>query len=221
MKAMTKRQLTGVFVLALLMLARCVSAAQEEPMKVKGGHQLGETAEQFFAEGDEKQVLSACSARDFKKLNKTVQHHARQYCDDIAETRKQAIDGMRKDYHSGDLTEVRKDTFTFDGGHLVKVELVYSIPSAEFNYRGLSFAEIFGGVKQAYGPPTSESTKPVQDSYGVPYVTHREVWIAAHSAILITEQPGSGGSTTLAAFTREEYEHSMAGGEPKPANPLQ
>ena len=49
----------GLLTLAVLSVASGVSS-QELPMKVKGGHQLGETAEQFFAEGREKDVLSAC-----------------------------------------------------------------------------------------------------------------------------------------------------------------
>ena len=73
---------------------------------------------------------------------------------------------------------MRTDTFTFDGGHLVKVELLYSAPSAEFNYRGHAFEEILAGARQAYGPPTTETTEPTQDIYGVPYVAHRELWVA-------------------------------------------
>jgi hypothetical protein len=133
-----------------------------------------------------------------------------------------AISGKRAEYQSGgDSTERRTDTFTFDGGHLVKVELLYSAPSAEFNYSGHSFEEIFVGIKQAYGPPTSEGTKPERDAYGVDYIAHRELWVAPHAAILITEKPGPGGSTTLVAFTRAEYDRTMAAGVPKPANPLE
>jgi hypothetical protein len=114
------------------------------------------------------------------------------------------------------------DTFTFDGGHLVKVELIiYSVPSAESNYHGQSFKELFEGLKQAYGAPTSETTKSIQDTYGAPYVAHRELWVAPHAAVLITEQPGPGGSTTVAAFTRAEYDRTIAIGPPKARNPLE
>jgi hypothetical protein len=195
---------------------------QEQLMKVKGGHRLEETAEQFFAEGQEKETLSACATGNFKSVNKSIRRQVRKACDDLAETRQLAMGGKRETYQSGgDLTEMRKDTFTFDGGHLVKVELVYSIPSAEFNYRGHSFQEIYAGAKQAYGPPTSENTKPTQDLYGVPYLAHRALWIAPPAAILITEQPGPGGSTSLVAFTRTEYERTVAASAPKSANPLE
>src|SRR6202035_5446467 len=124
--------------------------------------------------------------------------------------RQQAISGRRAEYKgSGDLSEMRMDTFTFDGGHLVKVELVFSAPSAEVNYRGQSFEKIFAGVQQAYGPLTSENTEPVRDAYGVQYLAHRELWVAPHAVILITEQPGPGGSTTLVSFTRAEYDRTM------------
>jgi hypothetical protein len=216
-----RKEIIGLFTLAVLALATGVPA-QDQPMKMKGGHQLGETAEQFFAEGQEKEALGACATGDFKGLDKTIRRQVKKDCDKLAETRQLTMDGKREDYQSGgDPSEMRKDTFTFDGGHLVKVELLYSIPSAEFNYRGLSFEKIFAGVKQAYGPPTSESTTPVQDTYGVPYPAHRELWVAPHAAILITEKPGPGGSTTLVAFTRAEYDRTMAAGPPKPANPLE
>ena len=210
----------GSPILAVLLFASCVFA-QEEGLKVKGGHQLGETAEQFFAEGHEKEALSACATGDFKSLNKPDRRLAKQYCAELAGERQQMMSGKRGEYESGDPSELRVDTFTFDGGHLVKVELLFSAPSAEFNYRGQTFGEIFAGIKQAYGPPTSESTASVQDAYGVKYVAHRELWIAPRSAILITEKPGPGGSTTLVAFTRAEYDHTMTETAPKPANPLE
>jgi hypothetical protein len=199
-----------------------VVAAQEEHMKVKGGHQLGETAEQFFTEGQEKDSLSACAGGNFKSLDKLIKREAKKYCDDLANTRRLAMDGKREEYQSeGDASELRKDTFTFDGGHLVKVELLYSAPTAEFNYRGQTFEKILAGVKLAYGPPTNESTKPVQDTYGVPYLAHRELWVASQTAILVTDKPGPRGSTTLVAFTRTEYDRMIAAGPPKPVNPLE
>ena len=202
-----RKEIIGLLILAVLALATGVPA-QEQLMKVKGGHELGETAEQFFAEGQEKEALSACAAGDFKSLDKSIRRQVKRDCDELANTRQLAMGGKRGEYRSGgDPSEMRTDTFTFDGGHLVKVELLYSLPSAEFNYRGHSFEEIFAGAKQVYGLPTSESTKPTQDPYGVPYVAHRELWVAPRAVILITEQPGPGGSTTLVAFTREEYDH--------------
>ena len=211
----------GLLTLAVLSLPGGV-LAQDLPMKVKGGHQLGETAEQFFAEGHEKEVLGACAAGDFKSVKGSNKREAKKYCGDLAETRRLAMSGKRGEYQSGgDPSELRTDTFTFDGGHLVKVELLYSAPSAESNYSGHSFEELLAGLKQAYGPPTSESTKPIQDVYGVQYVGHRELWLASHAVILITEQPGPRGSTTLAAFTRTEYDLTMEAGVPKPANPLE
>jgi hypothetical protein len=216
-----RMEIIGLLILAVLTLASGVPA-QEQPMKVKGGHELGEPAEQFFAEGQEKELRSECVAGDFKNVNKLIKRQAKKYCDELATTRRLAMSGEHEEYQSyGDPSEMRQDTFTFDGGHLVRAELLYAAPSAEFNYRGQSFEKIFAGVKQSYGPPTSESTKQVQDMYGVPYLAHRELWMAPQTAILITEQPGPGGSTTLVAFARAEYDHAVAAGEPKPINPLE
>jgi hypothetical protein len=196
--------------------------AQETPLKVKGGHELGETAELFFAEGQEKLALSECAAKDFKRVDKSDKRLAKQLCAELADARQQAISGKRCDYQSGgDPDEMRTDTFTFDHDRLVKVELLYALPSAEYNYRGLTFDKIFAGIKEAYGPPTSETTTPAKSVYGADYVAHRDLWLSPHNVILINEKPGPGGSTTLSAFTRNEYDRTMKAGEPKPANPLE
>jgi hypothetical protein len=216
-----RRQMIPLIALAAVSLAGSVPA-QEQMMKVKGGHELGEAAEQFFAEGHEKDVLSACATENFKGVNKPNKRALKSYCAELTEARQQAMSGKRSEYKDdGDLTEMRTDTFTFDGGHLVKVELLFSAPSAEVNYRGQSFEQIFAGIKQAYGPPTSEHTESVVDAHGVQYLAHRELWEAPKAVILIIERPGSGGSTTLTAFTRAEYDRTMEAGVPKIANPLQ
>jgi hypothetical protein len=216
-----RKEMIGMLTLAALLAASGVRA-QELPMKVKGGHELGETAEQFFAEGHEKEVLSACASGDFKSLKKTTKRLARQYCSDLTDTREQAAGGKRVEYKpAGDPTEYRTDTFTFDGGHLVKVELIYAAPSPEANYKGKSFADIFAGVKEAYGPATGESAEPTQSVYGQQYIAHREIWLAPHAAVVIIEKPGEDGSTTLIACTRAEYDRALAPGAAKPANPIQ
>lgn len=190
-----------------------------KPIKVKGGHELGETAEQFFAEGHEKEALAACAVGDFKSVNKSSRRQLKQYCAGIADDRRQAVSGKRYEYKTGgDPSEFRVDTFTFDGGRLVKVELIFSAPSAQVNYRGQRFEEIFAGIKQAYGPPTNESTTPVKNTYGVESVAHHETWLMPGGAILINERPGEDGATTLLALTRAEYDRTVA---PKAANPLQ
>ena len=53
------------------------------------------------------------------------------------------------------------------------------------------------------------------------YVAHRETWLTSHATILIDERPGPGGTTTLLALTRAEYDRTMPAGAPKTANPLQ
>ncbi len=196
-------------------------AANDQPIKVKGGHEVGESAGQFFAEGYEKQALAACATGDFKSVNKSSRRQLKQYCAELDGDRRQAMSGARSEYKTGgDPSEFRTDTFTFDGGHLVKVELIYSAPSAQVNYRGQRFDEIFAGVQQAYGPPTSETISVVKNTYGVEYVAHRETWILPQGAILITEKPGEDGSTTLVALTRAEYDR-LAAAPAKVPNPLQ
>ena len=216
-----RKGIIGLLAIAALSVSSG-AGAQDLPMKVKGGHELGETAEQFFAEGQEKEMLGACASGDFKSLKKSTKRLAKQYCSDLTDTREQAAGGKRVEYKpAGDPAEFRTDTFTFDGGHLVKVELIYAAPSPEANYRGKSFADIFAGVKEAYGPPTSESAEPTQSVYGQQYIAHGEIWLAPHAAVVIIEKPGEDGATTLIACTRAEYDRALAPGAAKPANPIQ
>ena len=207
--------------LANLFLA-CTALAQTLPMKVKGGHLLGETAEQFFGEGREKELFTACAAKDYKSVTEVDKRLAKNYCIELAKAREEATGGKRCAYQTaGDSTELRTDTFTFADGHLVTVQLIYAVPSAEFNNRGQAFAQIFETIKHAYGPPTEEHTIPARDAYGVQYVAHRELWASPDAAILIAETPGPGGSTTVTAYTRAEYDRMKAASTSKAANPLE
>jgi hypothetical protein len=199
--------------------------SQEQVLKVKGGHELGESAEQFFAEGHEKEALDACATVKSRRVDKGSRRVLQQYCSQLTGIRQQAISGQRTEYQDdGDSTEMRTDTFTFDQDRLVKVELLFAAPSAGTNYRGETFAYIFAGMKQAYGPPTSEHTEQVQDTYGVPFLAHRELWESPQAVMLITEQaprqPENNGSTRLTAFTRAEYDHTMKSGVPRIPNPI-
>jgi hypothetical protein len=214
-----RREMIGV-ALALLSLASA-APAQDQPIRLKGGHVLGESAEQFFGEGYEKAAFSACQAGDFKSLNLPSKRKLKDYCMGLVDARQQATSGKRSEYKgSGDVSELRDDTFTFDDGRLVKAELRFSAPSAEFSYRGQSFEKLFAETKQSYGPPTSETSEPIQDTYGARYIAHREVWLTPQTAILITEKAGPGGSTTLAALKRAEYDRAVADAA-KAVNPLQ
>lgn len=208
-------------VAACILLFSCHATAQEKaqdhPLEVKGGHVLGESAEQFFSEGHEQAAATACETKDYKSLNLPNKRRLKDYCQTLDEARDEAESGKRSDYKGdGDTSELREDTYTFDGARLVKVELVFMAPSAESNYQGQPFEKILEGTRQAYGPPTSESAERVQDTYGAPYLAHRDVWLISHSAIVLTEKPGQDGKTTLDAFTRTEYDKIMAAQTPNP-----
>lgn len=213
-----RNELIGVALAALSFASGVL--AQEQPMKVKGGHQMGETAEQFFAEGREGAALAMCATADFKKL-KSNKKLAKQYCAELADARQHATGGARCEYHGGDEQEHFTSKFTFDGEHLVRVDLLFSAPSAEFNYSGHSFGEIFAAAKATYGAPTDETTEPFLNPYGVKFIAHRELWVGEHNVLLIIEQPGENGWTSAVSFTRAEYDRTMVGFAPKPANPLQ
>jgi hypothetical protein len=220
---LTGTRISVIVIAGVLFLATGV-LPQEQMLRVKG-HQLGESAELFFAEGHEKEALGACATGSFKSIDKPSRRVLKQYCSQLTDARARATSGKRTEYKGdGDPTELRTDTFTFDQDHLVKVELVFATPTAEENYRGQTFAQIFAGMKQAYGPPKREDTRQVQDAFGVEYVAHRELWESPEAVILITEQiarrPGDSGSTVLSAFTRAEYDHTMTSGAQQTPNPL-
>src|ERR1700684_1392100 len=90
-----KRELVGLFLIAGLAGG---ARAQDLPMKVKGGHELGETAEQFFGEGSEKAALDACAAGNFKSLKKATKRLAKEYCAELTATRDKATSGKHTEY---------------------------------------------------------------------------------------------------------------------------
>jgi hypothetical protein len=218
---------TILCVVACLIL--CSSAfAQEQPRALRGGgHLLGETAKQFFSEGFAGDMQRACAAKDWKtmsQLSKSVGHasksSAKDYCARETLAEQQASSGKRLEYNGhGDEETMRTDTFTFDGGHLVKMDMVYdgSVRNIE-GYRPKSFSELFDGLREAYGPPSKSYSQPVLNVYGVKYDAHRALWLGKQDAISIIEQPGEDGRTEIIAQTLAEYNRSAQA--PKTANPL-
>ena len=115
---------------------------------------------------------------------------------------------------------VRVDTLTLDGGHSVKIDMVYTAPIARFEgYHPKSFRELFAGLQEAYGPPARIYTEPVLDAYGVKYEAHRAIWMGKNDVIDIVERPGANGRTEIVAATLAEYNRVQKA--PKTANPLQ
>lgn len=125
---------------------------------------------QFFSEGFVGGMLRACQRKDWKsldQLSKNVGHasktNAKDYCAKEKLAKQQATSGTRLEHDGhGDEETMRADTFTFDGGHLVKIEMVYVAPSANIEaYRPKFFSELFAGLRQAYGPPSKSYSEPV------------------------------------------------------------
>jgi hypothetical protein len=206
----------------------CASAsAQEQPRVLRGGgHLLGETAEQFFSEGFVGDMQRACQARNwrtvsqlFKNADPESKFNARDYCAKEKVAKQQATSGTRLEYSGpGDEETLRADMFTFDGGHLVKIDMVYNA-SLE-GYSPKSFGELFAGLREAYGPPSkSYSESVVLPPYGIKYDAHRALWMGNQDVISIIEQPGHNVRTEIVAETLAEY--NRAAQAPKTANPLQ
>jgi hypothetical protein len=208
----------------------CASVpSQEQPRQLKaGGHLLGETAEQFFSEAHAGDVLRACQAEDWKSvshLSKNADHSSKNNAKDICAiheaAKQQATTGARLEYKgSGDMDTRRADTFTFDGHHLVRINMVYSVPIADIQgYHPKSFEELFAGLQEAYGTPTKTYTEPVLSDYGVRRDARRAIWVGDKDVISIIEKPGAEGWTEIIAVTLEEYHRASQA--PKTANPLQ
>jgi hypothetical protein len=218
---------TVLLIAGYLMLCSSV-LPQEQPRELKGdGHLLGETAEQFFSQGQVGDLARACQEKDwksvkqmFKKLASASKNNAKEFCEKEQLARQQATSGARSEYNGGDFETMRADTFTFDGGHLVKIDMFYTAPVAKVEgFHPKSFAELFAGLQEAYGPPSKSYSEPWLDPIGLKYDAHHALWMRQQDVISIREQPGTDGLTEVVAETLAEYNH--AAHAPKSANPLQ
>jgi len=200
---------------------------QEPPRELKGGHLLGETAEHFFSEGAVGQLLRVCKAGDWKAVkqlakavNPASKPNAKDICAKAAFVKQQAISGARQEYSDGDDKTMRTDTFTLDGGFLVKIVMAFKVSTTDVEgYHPTYFAELFEGLREAYGEPSKSYTEPVFDVYGVKYDAHRAEWMGNQDVITIIEQPGRNGRTEIVVETLAE--RSRATKAPKTVNPLQ
>ena len=193
-----------------------------------GGHLLGETAEQFFSEGLVGDIQRACQAKNWKSVSqlfKNADHmhrsDAKDYCAKEKVAKQQATSGTRLEYIGpGDEQAMRADTFTLDGGHLVKIDMVFISPSTNIEgYDPKSFGELFAGLQEAYGTPSKNySESLVLPPYGIKYDARRAEWMGNQDVISIIEQPGHDVRTEIIAQTLAEY--NRAAQAPKTANPL-
>jgi hypothetical protein len=199
------------------------SLAQAPSVSVKvENHLLGESAEHFFSEGHEGEILTACAAGDFAKGNRLSKKLAKEYCAWLSSVRQRLVSGESGKYADGLSTDDTKTTnYVFMTGKFVAAEIIFTAPDATNNCRGEAFAEIFAGLKGTYGPPTSETLVPYQNVYGVHFERHQELWLAESYAIQTDEQPGASGWTSVNVWTREEYDKLKSEKATKPpSNPL-
>jgi hypothetical protein len=201
---------------------------QERPRELKGGgHLLGETAEQFFSRGAVGQLLRACEAGDWKavkQLAKAVdpasKPNAKDICAKAALVKQQATSGARQEYGGSDDKAMRMDSFTLDGGYLVKIDMVFNAPTADVEgYHPKSFGELFEGLREAYGEPSKTYTEPVFNVYGAKYDARHAEWMGQQDIITIIERPGSNSRTEIVVETLAE--RNRAAKAPKTPNPLQ
>jgi hypothetical protein len=201
---------------------------QEQPRELKGGgHLLGETAEQFFSVGSVGELMRACEARDWKTVKIVVKSsgqeskvNVKEICDKAAVVKQEATSGVRREYGGGDKETMRADTFTLDGGYLVKIQLIYSMPIAEIEgFHPKSFDQLFMGLREAYGEPSESHSELAVNAYGVKRDAHRAMWIGKQNVISIIERPGENARAEIVAEILAEYKRE--GQMPKMANPLQ
>ncbi len=141
-------------------------------------------------------------------------------CANAVHAKQEAARGARQEYLGGDDQAVRTDTFTLDGGYLVKIVMVFNAPAANVGgTQPKNFGELFKGLQEAYGEPSKSYTEPVFDVYGAKYEAHRAEWLGKQDVITITEQPGRDGHSKIVVETLPE--RNRATNMPKTANPLQ
>jgi hypothetical protein len=126
--------------------------------------------------------------------------------------------GDYKDELSTD--ETKTTTYVFAAGRLVAAEILFVAPDMENNNQGKSFEDIFDGLKGTYGPPTSETSQPYHNVYGVQFERHQKLWLTASYAIQMDEQPGAHGWTKVNVSTREMYDKKKTESLKPPPNPL-
>ena len=201
---------------------------QERLRELKGGgHLLGETAEHFFSEGAVGQLLRSCDAGDWKavkQLAKAVdpasKPNPKDICAKAALVKQQATSGARQEYVGGDDETMRADTFTLDGGYLVKIHMAFKAPATDVGGNHPKyFGELFEGLREAYGEPSKSYTEPVFDVYGAKYDARRAEWMGKQDVITIIEQPGRDSRAEIVVETIAE--RNRATKAPKTVNPLQ
>lgn len=201
---------------------------EERPRELKGGgHSLGESAEHFFSEGAAGELLRTCEAGNWKAVrqlakaaNPGSKPNPKEICSAAAFIKRQASKGARQEYVGGDDKAMRADIFTLDGGYLVKIDMVFNVSVMDVEgYHPKYYAELFEGLREAYGEPTKSSTETVTDVYGVKFDAHRAEWMGKQDVITIVEQPGGNGRTEIVVETIAERDRATRA--PKTANPLE
>lgn len=204
-------------------LAVLLPLAQTASLQVRvENHLLGETAEKLFSEGHEGEILSACATKDFRKIDRPTKKTVKEYCAWLSSVRQHMVSGESGNYKD-DLSsdETKTTTYVFVAGKFVAAEIIFIAPDAANNYQGKSRSEILSGLKESYGPPTSETILPYRNVYGVRFERHQELWLSESYAIQTDEQPGANGWTSVNVSTREVYDKLKPEGATKPhPNPL-
>ena len=115
----------------------------------------------------------------------------------------QATSGTRLEYDGhGDEQTMRTDTFTFDGGHLVKIDMVYVGSTRTF--RRISSEVVWRAIRRtarSLRTAVEKFSEPVLNAFGVKYDAHRAIWLGNQNVISIIEQPGEDGRTEIIAET--------------------
>src|SRR6202040_3514324 len=136
-----------------------LASQQERPRELKGaGHLLGETADRFFSEDAGGQLLLACQAGDWKAVkqlakavNPASKPNAKDICCNAALVKQQATSGARQEDGGGGGKARRTGSFTLDGGHLVRIDMVFKVATTDVEgYPPKYFSELFEGLREAY-----------------------------------------------------------------------
>ena len=208
--------------LASFILVVLFSLTQVTPVQVKvEKHLLGEAAEQFFSEGSEAVLLSACATKDFGKISRSIKKTAKEYCAWLSNVRQRMVGGESGDYKDELSADDTKTTaYMFAAGKFVAAEILFISPDPANNNQGKAFGEILSGLKGTYGEPTSETILPYRNLYGVTFDRHQVLWLTESYAIQMDEQPGAHGWTRVNVSTRVLYDKKKTESVKPPRNPL-
>ena len=140
-----------IALLASISTVNTCGAQGIQPTTIKG-HEIGESAEDFFSKAGHSELLTTCQEKKQKPDKKT--------CEAV----RGALAGMRVE--TTDPKWKRTDSAILSGRKLVRVHMTFALP----------MAEVLPDLENKYGKASSFSVEKSQNGYGATWEVGRAFW---------------------------------------------